>query len=45
MKTNVERPSWLVPLRGLAESAMEQVNVIGGIIFAAGETDIDDPNS
>lgn len=35
----------VLPLRGLRESDMEEVRVVGGIIFAAGETDIDDPGS
>jgi hypothetical protein len=35
----------VVPLRGLSEADMQEVKVVGGIIFAAGRTDIDDPNS
>ncbi len=35
----------ILPLRGLSQSDMEEVRLAGGIIFAAGETDIDDPHS
>jgi FAD dependent oxidoreductase len=35
----------ILPLRGLSQSDMDEVRLAGGIIFAAGETDIDDPNS
>jgi hypothetical protein len=35
----------IVPLRGLTQGDLEEVSVVGGIIFAAGETDIDDPRS
>jgi hypothetical protein len=34
-----------VPLRGLSETDMQEVKVVGGIIFAAGRTDIDDLSS
>jgi glycine/D-amino acid oxidase-like deaminating enzyme len=35
----------LLPLRGLADEVIESATVAGGIIAAAGETDIDDPDS
>jgi hypothetical protein len=35
----------LLPLRGLADQVIESAIVAGGIIAAAGETDIDDPDS
>jgi hypothetical protein len=43
--TLAEFSRMVAPLRGLRSTLLEQARVTGGVILAAGETDIDDPES